>query len=172
MSEITAPAESRLMMGAVYEYELLRDGVVYDRWVEKNLMPLEGVNHVLNVVLKGATPVTSWYVLLYEGNYTPVTGDTAATFPASCTETTAYSGSTRVAFTPGAVSGGTVNNSASRAEFTFTADKTIYGGAIASASAKGAVSGVLLSAVKFGSPKSPTAGDVLRVTAGFTLVSA
>ncbi len=161
-----------LKMGAVYEYELVRDGVVYDRWTEKNLMPLEGLNHVLGVTLKGVTQVTNWYALVYEGNYTPVNGDTAATFPASCTETTTYSGATRVAFTPGAVAGGTVNNSASRAEFTFTADKTIYGGAIVSASAKGAVSGVLLSAVKFASPKSPATGDILRVTAGFTLVSA
>ena len=162
-------------MKAGFEYlvEVIdKNGVVQDAEVIKNLMPVEGITHVLNTILKGGAAVATWYVGLYEGNYTPTTPDIAATFPALATESTAYDAATRVAFVPGAIAAGNVDNSASKAEFTMTADKTIYGGFISSASAKGSTSGVLLSAVRFGSPKSIEAGGVLRVTAGFTLASA
>lgn len=109
---------------------------------------------------------------LYEGDYTPVAGDTAATFPAAATEFTAYDGTTRKTFVPGAVVGTNVDNHDNKAEFTFTPAKVVYGGFISSSSARGSTSGVLLSAVRFGSPKSVDAGGVLRVTAGFTLASA
>ena len=58
------------------------------------------------------------------------------------------------------------------AEFTSNADKTIYGGFMSSASAKGATSGVLSSIVRFSSPKTFSIDTVLRVSAGLTLVSA
>lgn len=109
---------------------------------------------------------------MYEGNYTPIAGDTAATFPASATESAAYAEATRPALVLGAVTAGAVDNVASRAEFTANASKTFYGGFVSSAAAKGSTSGVLLSAVRFASPKVLSSGEILRVTAGFTLVSA
>ena len=157
--------------GFVFEFEHVRRGVVIDRWTQHNLMPIEGLNHLLGVLLKGSTQIGTWYCGLYEGNYTPISTDTAATFSASATETTAYVEATRVPIVFGAVAGGTVNNAASKAEFTLNADKTIYGGFIASSAAKGATAGVLLSAIKLSSPKAPTAGDILRATAGFTIAS-
>lgn len=147
------------------------DGTVRDREVVHNLMPIQGLNHMLSVTLKGAVQVGTWYLGLYEGNYTPSPGDLASSFPASATETTAYTGAARPALTLGAVTSGTVDNAALRAEFTMNANKTIYGGFISSASAKGGTSGVLLSAVKFSSPKSLESGELMRLTAGFTLAS-
>lgn len=164
--------------GFAYLIEVVdRDtGRVRESEVVKNLMPLEGINHLINVSMKGSTQITAWYLGLYEGNYTPTSTDTMAAFPAAATETTAYDEATRRTFTPGAVAAGTVDNSAAKAEFTINVTagttKTIYGGFIGSASAKGSTSGVLLSAVKFASPKTLGDGDVLRVTAGFTIASA
>lgn len=159
--------------GFTYTAEVFNaKGELTDREVIKNLMPDEGVSHVLSTILKGGAPVTNWYIGLFEGNYTPDSNDVAATFSALSSECTAYTSGTRLAFTPGTVSAGNVDNAAAKAEFTFNADKTVYGGSISSASAKGSTSGVLLSVVRFGSPKSIEAGGVLRVTAGFTLASA
>lgn len=163
----------QLKAGFTYTVEVVdAAGNVTDSEVIKNLVPLEGLTHILNTVLKGGAPVGSWYIGVYEGNYTPDANDTMAAFPAAATESTAYTPSTRPAFTPGAISSGSVDNSAAKAELTFTSTKTLYGGFISSASAKGSTSGVLLSVVRFGSPKTLDAGSVLRVTAGFTMASA
>ena len=159
--------------GFEYVIETVRDGVVIDREVVHNLIPIEGINYLINAGIKGASQLSSWFVGLYEGNYDPVPGDTAATFPAAATELTAYSEAARPALTLGAVALGAVDNQASRAEFTGTTNgKLVYGGFVSSASAKGSGSGVLLSAVRFTSPKSLDAGTILRVTAGFSIISA
>lgn len=164
---------TELHAGFEYLVEVVSpDGSVRDCEVVHNLMPAEGLNHVVGVTLKGSSQITSWYVGVFEGNYTPAVTDTAADFPTAATESTAYSEVTRQALTLGSVSGGAVSNSASRAEFTFAgSNRTIYGGFISSASAKGATTGPLLSAVRFTSPKVVGGGDVLRVTTGFNLVS-
>lgn len=137
-----------------------------------NLVPFEGLNHMLNVTLKGATPAPAWYIGLFKGDYTPTHAITAAQLPAQATEATGYSAATRVQFVPGAVVNGSVNNSAALAEFAFTAAETVMGAFISSAPAKGATTGVLLSVVRFPSPKVQEAGSILRVFAGPTASSA
>jgi hypothetical protein len=135
-------------------------------------MPTEGANHMLNATLKGGAQVSTWYLGLYEGNYTPSVSDTAATFSSMATETSGYTATTRLAWAPGTVVAGVLDNSSARAEFTFNAPKTIYGGFMSSAPAKGATSGVLMSLVRFPSPRVLDTDSVLRVTAGITLTSA
>ena len=164
--------KSKLSAGFSYQVEVIdKNGHVRDSEVVHNIMPGEGLNYVLGAALKGAAQIAAFHVGLYEGNYTPVAGDTAATFPVSATESIAYAELTRVALTLGTVIGGSADNSAARAEFTANATKTFYGGFISSSNAKGSVSGVLVSAVRFSSPKQLVAGEVLRVTAGFVLLS-
>lgn len=157
--------------GFLYVAEVIKNGIVVERERVHNLMPIEGENHLLNVAFKGVTQVVAWYLAPYEGNYTPVSASVAATFPGLATECTTYDEATRVAFVPGTVSAGAMDNAASRAEFTFNAQKVIYGGFLTSVSTKGATSGVLGSAVRFASPKNLDSGAVLRLTAGITLAS-
>ena len=164
--------DSKIDMGFTYVIEHIRDGVVIDAEKVHNIIPIEGLNHMMGVTFKAVTQVATWYLALYEGNYSPTSDLTAATFPALATETTAYTPASRVEFNEGAVAGGSVDNSANKAQFTFTAAKTVYGGAILSSSVRGAVSGVIMSAVRFPSPKVLAVGDVLQVTAGNLLVSA
>jgi hypothetical protein len=158
--------------GFEYLVEVVKDGRVVDSERVCNLMPSEGITYMLNTTFKGGAQVTGWYVGLYEGNYTPSSSDTAAALPALATECTAYAETARVQWVSGAVSSGTLDNVSSRAEFTFNATKTVYGGFITSSATKGSTSGVLSSVVRFASPKSLDSGSVLRVTAGFTLASA
>lgn len=159
--------------GFLWEIELVApDGTVLEREVVKNLVPTEGLNHFASVLFKGGTPNATWYVGLFEGNYTPIAGATAATIAAASTETTAYDEATRVEWVEGTVASGALDNTASKAEFTFNANKTIYGGFLVSSSTKAGTTGVLASLVRFSSPKTPEAGAVLRVTAGLAFTSA
>lgn len=149
-----------------------QDVVVLSTEVVSNLIPTEGLNYILGAALTGVTPLTSWFIGLFEGNYTPVSGVTAASFPADATESTAYDESTRVAWVPGAIASGVVSNSASKAVFTMNASKTIYGLAQSSANAKSATSGKIVSVARFGSPKAVVDDDILNVTSTITVTSA
>ncbi|MES2247583.1 MAG: hypothetical protein V4645_09890 [Pseudomonadota bacterium] len=148
------------------------DGRVSQRERVHNLMPDEGRDHGTGVIFKGAQQVLTWYIGLYEGNYTPQPDAKASTIAALAAECTTYSSAQRVAFVPGAVANGSVDNGANKAEFVMTAAKTVYGGFIVSASPKGATTGVLISAVRFTSPKVLDVGDKLVLVAANSLVSA
>lgn len=155
-----------------YKARIIRDGVVIDEFEGNNLVVNEGLDHILNSTFHGASQVTTWYIGVFEGNYTPVAGDTAATFPASSTECTAYDEATRQEFVEAAASGGSITNTASRATFTFNATKTIYGCFISSASAKSSTLGTLMSAFKFASAKSVVATDTLDIDYTLTIAAA
>lgn len=161
-------------LGFTWHIERVRlsDGAVLDSEVAHNLVPVEGLNHIISVALKNGVPFANFYVGLYEGAYTPVPTDKATTFPAAATELTAYEQTTRQPLVLGTVDNGTVDNVAAKAEFTGTTNgKFAQGGFISSAPTKGAATGVLISAVKFPSPKPLDAGTILRVTAGFSAIS-
>lgn len=156
--------------GFIWTFEHMnKDGAVTE--VQHNLMPLEGLNHWIDVLLGKAQPQPQWYIGLFSGDYQPVPGAVAQTFPVQATEFTGYAGNTRLPFVCSASSGGEANNHASVAEFTFTAPSTIYGGFLSSASGKGATSGVLLSAVRFAVPKPKEPTDILRVKVALGLES-
>jgi hypothetical protein len=175
--ELNKESVAALMAGEcgvhfMYKFEHIRNGEVIDTEVVKNIIPTEGIDFILNAALNGGTQFSTWYIGLFEANYTPLAADTMATFPASATETTtAYDETTRVALVDGALAAGLWSNAASPAEFTFNASKTIYGGFISSGSTKGGTTGVLLSAVKAATSKAVVDNDVLRITAGITLSS-
>ena len=164
-------SESKLCAGAVYQFEQWRDGRLVDEWECHNIIPTEGLNHFLSATVGAGSQVTTWYVGIFEGNYTPIAGDTMATFVASSTESTAYAEAARPAFVDSTAAGGATSNSSSKAEFTMNATKTIYGAFLSSVTTKSATSGVLLSAAKFSTAKVVDSGDILRVTVTLTLTS-
>lgn len=148
------------------------DSVVLSTEDVSNIIPTEGLDYVVGAALKGVSQISSWFIALFEGNYTPVAGVTAATFPAAATESTAYAETNRVAWTGGAVSGGSVSNTASKAVFTMNATKTIYGIAQTSLLTKSGTTGTLVSVARFAAAKSVVADDILNVTSTITLTSA
>jgi hypothetical protein len=154
-----------------YHFEIIRDGKVIDSFDEKNIVVDEGINHILNSVFHGDPQVTTWYVGIFEGNYTPVAGNTAATFPASATECVAYTEAARQEFIEAASTAKSVTNSASKAAFSINATKTVYGCFLVSSSGKSSTLGTLMSAVRFSSAKALTSGDVLTVSYTINMAS-
>ena len=163
--------DNRLRVGGVFSGEIVRDGQVIDAWECPNLVVDEGLNALLDIMFHGATQVGTWYLGLFEGNYTPVAGVTAATITAASTECVAYNEATRVMFDEAAAAAKVTTNSASKATFTFNATKTIYGAFLVSNSAKSGTTGTLFSAAQFGSPKAVVATDQLLLTYTFTASS-
>lgn len=155
-----------LHLGGTFHIEhYSRDGVLLDKWDAKNVVTDEGINHALNVIFNGATQVGTWYVGLFTANYTPISSDTAATFPGSATEaTTQYSEGARQTYVEAASTAKSITNSASKAVFTAASSATFYGAFLSSVSTKGATTGVLMAAAKFPTSKSLEVGEQLVVT--------
>ncbi len=161
-----------LKIGGRFTIEHYRKGELIDVEECKNLVVNEGLNAMLDTMLHGSAQVTTWYLGLFEGNYTPVSTVTAATITAASTETTAYDETTRVAYDEAAASAQVTTNAANKATFTFNATKTIYGAFLVSAAAKSATTGTLLAAARFASSKAVAAADQLLLTYALSLASA
>jgi hypothetical protein len=179
---------------ANWQYELTPEGILfpkataivrgtYEHWVrgyesevafDHNLVPDEGLNHFLSVVLKSGTPVTSWYLGLHSGSGTPTAALTAANYNATLSEIQASSGDpggytegTRVAWVGDAVD--TVNtevvNNASPAAFTVSTTTTLVvnGACLMSKSGKTDYTGVLASAGKFTAARNLANTDVFNL---------
>jgi hypothetical protein len=165
--------EQALPLGFVYTAEVLdENGNVTESQTVKNIIPQVGVNHIVGLIRGSTTTISSWYVGVYEGNYVPASGTTAANLQTDAQESVAYSEITRPEWQD--VYDGTqlISNLANRAEFTFTATKRIYGGFISANSAKGSNTGVLLSIARFASPMDVPVGSVLRLGISITIIPA
>jgi hypothetical protein len=161
-----------LIPGFEYLVEVLdKDGNVVESSVEKNLIPIVGMNYIVGAITAdgGTTPTGSWYIGLLE-NYTPVAASTMTNMAAQ--EITGYDEATREAWTHVYDDEYLITNTASKAEFTFSTGDTVYGAFLASSSAKSASTGYLLSAVKFSTARTLTDDGILRITASLTLASA
>lgn len=163
---------TQLKLGGHFIGQHIREGEVIDEWEDHNLVVNEGLNSVLGIMFHGDTQISTWYLGLFEGNYTPVATVTAATITAASTECTAYDESTRVEYNEAAAASQSITNSANRATFTFNATKTIYGAFLVSASAKSATTGTLFSAARFSTAKSVVSTDQLLLTYTFAAASA
>ena len=145
------------------------------KWTDviENLVTTAGLNHLLDVALSGGTQITSWFVGLTDGTPTAAAGDTMSSH-SGWTEVTAYDESTRVAWSDGGVSSGSVDNSASTADFTISTDSTTVGGAfLTSNSTKSGTTGTLYAVGAFSAgDKSLDDGDSLSITATFTAAAA
>jgi len=176
---------------ANHKYDVSDEGVLFPKsrvWISgeyednygvtPNLVPTEGLNHLLMVALSDTAKLNTFYLALYSADYTPVAGITAATFTSTATELTSnsegYSETVRQTWTPAAAASGSIDNYASKADFTIAtaSSVTIRGAALLSASAKGATSGVLISIAKFATARVEYNGNLYslgyRVTATAT----
>lgn len=168
--------KQELGIGGVYTFEVYdSEGNFKYAFEEHNIVPDEGLKYALGAMLSKTSPVANFYIGLYTGNYTPVAGDTAATFPANATEFSGYTAATRVLWdlsgTP-SITSTTISNTGLEAAFTLNTTATIVGAFISTASAKGAVTGILLSAIKFPAAKGPlNSGDTIKIGYGLTVIS-
>lgn len=145
-----------------WKVECVRQGQVI--WVEEydNIVVTTGLNKYLDATLKTGLASPAWYVGL-KNTGTVVAGDTMASH-SGWTLNSTFSNATLPAFTPGTISAGSVDNSASKAVFNINGTTTIYGAYFTDNSAKDGATGILLGAGDFGSPRAVISGDTLNVT--------
>jgi len=161
---------SILGTGLTYLVEVIKDGEVVDSSVEHNLLPQQSIDHISSLIRgAGATPISSWYIGVFESNYVPDASVTAADLQTTVGESQAYDETERQAWTNAYDGTSLISNASSVAEFTMSSTKTIYGAFIVSNATKGSTSGILLSLARFSTAKSVDDGSVLRVTAGLSL---
>lgn len=161
----------KLILGGRFDARLFRKGKLIDEWSFDNLVVNEGLNSNLNVYFNAGTPITTWFLGIYQGNYTPVATDTAATIASNSTECSAYSGGVRPTWTNAAPSSQSITNSANPGTFTFTGSQTIYGAFLISNSTINGTAGTLFAAARFGASKAVVASDQLLLTYSFTASS-
>jgi len=147
-----------------------RDYIGPMTWVPKwkqvihNLVVNEGLDDVLDVVFKGGTAVSTWYIAIFSSDSTPAAGWTYAV--PTYTEFTNYDESTREEWVEGSISSQSLDNSGTPAEFTCTSGtNTIYGASMVSVSTKGDVAGggVMFSAARFSSSRPFNSAEVLKI---------
>ncbi len=143
------------------------------KWTDKitNLVPTAGLNKLLDACFKTGLTTPAWYVGL-KGAGTPAAGDTMASH-ATWSELTIYSDTTRRAFTPGTISSGSVDNSASKAVFNINGSGTVTGCFMADDSTKSGTTGTLYGVGDFtGGSKTVASGDIINVTVTVTATAA
>lgn len=145
------------------------------KWIEEfdNLVVNAGLNDSLDKHLKGSAYTAAWYVGLMSGTPTVAAGDTMASH-AGWTEVTAYDEATRQTLTLGAVAAQSVDNAASKANFTISANSTTIGGAfLTTVNTKGGTTGTLYGGGAFSAGnKVLDDNDTLAVTVTCTAAAA
>lgn len=132
-----------------------------------NLVTTAGKNLYLTNMYKASSFTSAFYVGLVTGpggSNTYAVGDTMSSH-AGWAENATFSNATRPAFTPGSVSGGSVDNSASKAAFTINGTATIGGAFFVDNSTVSGTSGTLVGVGNFtGGDRAVQSGDTLNVT--------
>jgi hypothetical protein len=144
------------------------------KWSDEfdNIVVTTGLNDMLDKYFKGSSYTAAHYVGLTDSTPTVVAGDTMASH-GGWVEIADYSQGTRPAFTPGTVSAGSVDNSASKAVFSINASVTVGGAFVTTNSTKSGSTGTLYGAGAFtGGDRALINGDTLNVTVTATAAAA
>ena len=150
-------------------------GEYYDRinggeWTRtENLIPTEGLAHILNVAL-GTTPKpASYHLALFSAAAQPAANWTAASFASTASEivsmTEGYSAATRPTWTPANTATNSIDNMAAVAKVTMktASTLTVQGAAMLTNSGKGSTAGALISASKYAAPRVFQDGDTYEI---------
>lgn len=135
----------------------------------ENLIPTEGLAHILNVAL-GTTPKpASYHLALFSAAAQPQASWTAASFSSTASEivssTEGYSSATRPTWTPANTSTNSIDNMAAVAKVTMktASTLTVQGAAMLTSSTKGGTTGALISASKYAAPRVFQDGDTYEI---------
>lgn len=153
-----------------YDFELVRDGKVIDKWSFENLVTTAGKNFLLDTFLAGSAYTAAWFLgLISSVSYGagPATGDTMSSHSgwteAGPTNVPNYSNGTRPSIDFSAAASGGSKTANAAVSYTFSSGGTVKGAFIGSNSTKDGTTGTLYSAGTF-TDKTVAASDVLNVT--------
>lgn len=134
-----------------------------------NIVPTEGIAHILNVALGPKAKTPNYYLALFSGATAPTASWTAAQFASVAGEiisnTEGYSSANRPVWTPAETAVNSIDNIATAAQLTIVTSGTltVTGAALLTSAAKGATTGVLISATKFASARTFQNGDIYEL---------
>ena len=134
-----------------------------------NLIPTEGLAHLLNVALGSTAKPAGYYLAIFSGSAAPAANWTAASFSAVANEIVSmaegHTGATRPAWTPTNTTTGSIDNMATVASLTIaTASQlNVTGAALLSSSQRGGTTGVLVSASQYAAPRVFQNGDTYEL---------
>lgn len=149
------------------------------KWGEYNVhntITDEGFNAWLNIMFHGATQITTWYIFPVETDTTAATTMTYAV--PGFTEWDGYSELTRQEFVEAESTAKSITNSASKAVYTSTETKTLYGGALvgggtdADTISDTAGGGTLFCYAKFSAGKPVEATDTFKIYSTISIANA
>lgn len=163
---------SVLGFGFRYDCEIIAPDGEIIQFTDYNLLPQVAIDHVAGLLRATVSPIGTWYVGIFENNYVPTSSVTAADLPGVVGECVTYSEATRPTWSHAYDGISAIDNLASKAVFTMTAAKRVYGAFLVSNSTKGGNTGTLLSIARFSTAKDLDIGSVFSVAAGITLVPA
>jgi len=152
----------------VFKIECIRDGkLVWDAEAH-NAVTDAGLNNILDEFFGNATHYVG---LISDAGYTSLANADTLASHAGWAETTAYAAD-RKEFVEGAAAAGSIDNSASPAEFTMNDTVTVKGAFLATVAT--GTAGVLYCTALFSAPgdRSVVSGDILRVTYTATVARA
>lgn len=142
-------------------------------WVVEvpNLVVMAGLTDSIDKHFKGSAYTAAWYVGLVSGTPSFAEGNTMASH-AGWVEVAPYSGA-RPTLTLGTVVSGSVDNSASKAVYSITANMVVGGGFVVTLPTAGQTSGTLYGGAAFsGGNRTVQIGDTLNVTVTLSATAA
>lgn len=136
-----------------------------------NKIPAAGMAFLVRSPFGDIAPITTFYLGLFQGDYIPSDSTTAADIPGNMNEFIDYEEVQRPLWDRSFDGAATMDNDDSKARFTPTQDRLIRGAFLCSEPAKGSNSGLVLSCVRFTSPKQVYAGQTAELYGGLTYIS-
>lgn len=160
------------VLGFRHEFEQFdaRTGEVLHREVKFNRIPQQGIDFLIQSPFGDVAAIPNFYCALFRENVLPTADMTAADLPSVLGEFTEYSEATRPSWDRLYNGAGTWSNAESRAIFTATVERDIYGSVIVSNPVKGSNTGLLLSIVRYATVKKISPEHPGRLFCGLTYI--
>lgn len=162
-----------LVKGEVRWRAVNPDGsVAWDEALYPNGATTAGLNYLLDTGFRGGTASSNWYVgLINNSGFTALSASDTMSSHSGWSETTGYSNSTRVQWSPGAASGGSVTITTAMA-FNINATVSVKGVFVVDNSTKGGTTGTLWATAVEDTARSLSSGQQLQVYYTVTLTPA
>lgn len=160
------------ILGFKHELEIYdkATGILISREVKYNRIPQAGIDFLIQAPFGDVPSIPNWYCTLYRNDVLPDANTSAADLPSVLGEFVDYSEPSRPEFVRAYNGAGTMDNSASKAVYTPTAERNVFGSVIVSNPVKGANTGLVLSAVRFSTMKTLSVGLEARHVCGLTYI--
>lgn len=157
--------------GFEWTFVVTENGEEVSREVSRNLIPADGMAFLVRSPFGDVAPINTFYLGLFRGDYIPTSATKATDIPGNMIEFVDYEEAQRPLWDRAFDGGATMDNEDSKSVFTATQDRLIRGAFLCSDPTKGGNSGLVLSCVRFATPKQLSPGQKGELYGGLTYIS-